>query len=296
MKRFEFLVEHYDFVTNGSPSTGSKTGPWESGTTLDHCPFACIIPSRLDPADSSLPHDFAIAIVIKFKKTWPVQAKRIEERIIWGHCFFYHPLKSEKSTGVTTDESSHDHADKNKRTEFLKDIKRRSVLSERKDVLINLEATTTATTTPPASATSAHATAPAAAVCLLAGLVLRLGGVIHKQSVEGQAVGEDIITNCRTTDVDGIQRDGVAALGGHLNGSEGGVHLRRDGCDGAVENCAYNEGFVSVRAGSGNSRAVARLRLAAEVPHSEATGRTIFELNSHRLIGAFHQKARWPVN
>lgn len=63
-----------------------------------------------------------------------------------------------------------------------------------------------------------------------------------------------------------------------------------------MENCAYNEGFVSVRAGSGSSRAVARLRLDAGVRNSEVTGRTILELNSHRLIGAFHQKARWPVS
>lgn len=50
--------------------------------------------------------------------------------------------------------------------------------------------------------------------------------------------------------------------------------------------------FVSVRAGSGNSRAVARSRLDAGVRRTQATGHTILELNGHRLIGAFHQKAR----
>lgn len=117
---------------------------------------------------------------------------------------------------------------KKRRTEFLKDIKRRSVLSERKKELKNLETAATATTTTTASATSGPATAPAAAVCLLASLVLGLGGVIHEQGIKRQAVRKDVIADCRATNVDGIQGNGVTALGGHLDGSEGGVHLRRD--------------------------------------------------------------------
>lgn len=122
------------------------------------------------------------------------------------------------------------------------------VLSERKEEVNELEATSTPAATTTTSATTRPATAPAAAFCLLAGLILGLGGVIHEQSVEGQAVGEDVITDCGATNVDGIERDRVAALGGHLDGSEGGVHLRRDGCDRAVENCAYRNCVVSLRA------------------------------------------------
>jgi hypothetical protein len=166
---------------------------------------------------------------------------------------FLSPSQVGKSPGVTTDESSHDHASKKKRrTEFLKDIKRRSVLSERKKELNNLETTATATTTTTAPATSGPATAPAAAVCLLASLVLGLGGVIHEQGIERQAVGKNVIADCRAANVDGIQRNGVTALGGHLDGSEGGVHLRGDRCNGAVENCTCKSGFVSVKADAGS--------------------------------------------
>lgn len=221
--------------------------------SFDHCPSAYIIPSHKDPVDSSPPQVSPVAIVIQVKKVVAdtSQGNRRERRKNRA-LLFLSPSQVGKSPGVTTDESSHDHANKKRRTEFLKDIKRRSVLSERKKELNNLETTATATTTRTASATSGPATAPAAAVCLLAGLVLGLGGVIHEQGVERQAVGEDVITDCRTTNVDGIQRNGVAALGGHLDGAEGGVHLRGDRCDGAVENCACRSGFVSVGADVGS--------------------------------------------
>lgn len=93
----------------------------------------------------------------------------------------------------------------------------------------------TATTTTPGTPATSTAAAP---VCLLAGLVLRLGGVVHEQSVQRQAVGEDVITDRGATDVDGVQRDRVTALGGHFHGAEGSVHLRGDRGDGAVENSA----------------------------------------------------------
>ena len=125
-----------------------------------------------------------------------------------------------------------------KGTEFLKDIKRRFVLSERKEEVNELEATSTPAATTTTSATTRPATAPAAALCLLAGLILGLGGVIHEQSVEGQAVGKDVITDCGATNVDGIERDRVAALGRHLDCAQARVHLRRDGRNGSVEDCS----------------------------------------------------------
>ena len=178
-----------------------------------------------------------------------------------------------------------------KGTEFLKDIKRRFVLSERKEEVNELEATSTPAATTTTSATTRPATAPAAALCLLAGLILGLGGVIHEQSVEGQAVGKDVITDCGATNVDGIERDRVAALGRHLDGSEGGVHLRRNGCDCAVENCAYMNCVVSLRAdadvGSEN-RGLSRGRRLAPERNEKARKQNVPFLSSMVTVSLAH--------
>lgn len=110
---------------------------------------------------------------------------------------------------------------------------------ECKEQLNNLEATTAATATTTAPATSATSTTATPTIRLLSGLILGLGGVVHQQSVEGQAVGKDVVSDSRATDVDGVQGYRITALGSHLYCSEGGVHLRRDGGDGAVENRAW---------------------------------------------------------
>lgn len=123
--------------------------------------------------------------------------------------------------------------------------KRRSVLLEilRKNYL---EATATTTTTASASAASGTtATTAAPTVCLLASLVLGLGGIVNKKCVQRQAVGEDVVANGRTANVDSVEREGVTTLGGHLDSSKRGVHLRRDRSDGTVKNCAYIEAFAS---------------------------------------------------
>ncbi len=48
---------------------------------------------------------------------------------------------------------------------------------------------------------------------------------------------QDVVTDGGATDVDGVEGDGVPAALGHLDRSESRVHLRRDGGDGAVDNC-----------------------------------------------------------
>lgn len=134
--------------------------------------------------------------------------------------------------------TSHDHAKVEQRTDLEDKKQRRSVLSGKKRNGLESTAPPAPTTATPASPATAATTA---SVCFLAGLVLRLGGVVHEQSIERQAVGEDVVADCGATDVDGVERDGVTALGGHLDGSEGGVHLRGDGGNGAVENGAWIE-------------------------------------------------------
>lgn len=82
---------------------------------------------------------------------------------------------------------------------------------------------------------SAPATAPAAVSGLLAGLVLRLGRIVDEEGVEGKGVGEDVVADGGAADVDRVEGDWVAAARGHFDGAQGGVHLRGDGGDGAVE-------------------------------------------------------------
>lgn len=104
-----------------------------------------------------------------------------------------------------------------------------------KEKALESTAPTAATTAPASSAT----TATTASVCLLAGLVLWLGSIVHEQGIERQTVGEDVVADCGATDVDGVEGERIAALGGHLDGAEGGVHLGRDRRNGAVKNGAW---------------------------------------------------------
>lgn len=122
---------------------------------------------------------------------------------------------------------------------------RNAELSSHKQ-LENLESATattagssTTTTTTASWSTATTRTTTATAVCLLARLVLGLWGVINKQGIERQAVGKNVVADCRAANVDGIKRNGVTALRCHLDGAERGVHLRGDGCNSSVENCAY---------------------------------------------------------
>lgn len=106
----------------------------------------------------------------------------------------------------------------------------------------NLEstsATTTAggTSTPSTASWSTTATTTTT-VCLLAGFVLGLGCVVDEEGIKGQAVGENVIADRGTADVDSVKRNCVTALGSHLDSAESGVHLRRDSHNGAVKNCA----------------------------------------------------------
>lgn len=127
-----------------------------------------------------------------------------------------------------------------KSNRISKTVTNAGLFSQRKTE--NLESTSTTTTAGRTSASSTaswSATATATTtVCLLAGLVLGLGCVIDKEGIEGKAVGENVIANCGTADVDGVKRNSVAALGGHLDSAERSVHLRGDGHDSAVKNCA----------------------------------------------------------
>ena len=132
-----------------------------------------------------------------------------------------------------------------------------------------------ATTT--SGATPSHTTATATTtLCFLARLVLGLRLVIDKESIQGQAVGKYVVPDRRTADINRVERDRVAALGGHLDGAQGGVHLRRDGGDGAVEDCSY---CLSVEPKKGCDS------------ENGWSGRTILQLDRHGLVGAFHQKA-----
>lgn len=106
----------------------------------------------------------------------------------------------------------------------------------------NLEstsATTTAGGTSTASTASWSTTATTTTtVCLLAGLVLGLGCIVDEEGIKGKAVGENVIADRGTADVDSVERNSVTALGGHLDSAERSVHLRRDSHNGAVKNCA----------------------------------------------------------
>lgn len=109
-----------------------------------------------------------------------------------------------------------------------------------------LEAATTTSTAAAAAPTASSSASGAATssatsttIRLLAGLVLGLGSVVDQQGVEGQRVGQDVEADGGATDVDCVEGDCVAALGSHLDGAQGRVHLRRDGSDGAVDDGAF---------------------------------------------------------
>ena len=136
------------------------------------------------------------------------------------------------------------------------------------------------TTTPPATSTTAHKTActTSTTVSLLARLVFRLGLVVHQQRIQRQTVRQDVVADRRAADVDRVERDRVAALGGHFDGAQCGVHLRRDGGHRAVEDSScFPPPIVSWY-----------------LLWGDANGRTILQFNRHRLVGAFHEKSIVP--
>jgi hypothetical protein len=105
----------------------------------------------------------------------------------------------------------------------------------------NLESTSTTTTagaSAPSTASWSTTATTATTVCLLARFVLRLRCVVDEEGIKGKAVGENVIANRGTADVDGVERNRVAALGGHLDGPERSVHLRGDRHNSAVKDCA----------------------------------------------------------
>jgi hypothetical protein len=123
-------------------------------------------------------------------------------------------------------------------TEFRKTETNAGLFSQKKTE--NLESTSTSTTagaSAPTASWSSTATTTTT-VCLLARLVLRLGRVVDEEGIKGKTVGENVIANGGTADIDGVERNGVAALGGHLDGPERSVHLRRDRHNSAVKDCA----------------------------------------------------------
>ena len=50
---------------------------------------------------------------------------------------------------------------------------------------------------------------------------------------------ENVVADRRASDVDRVEGYGLAALRGHLDGAEGGVHLWADSGYGAVEDSAW---------------------------------------------------------
>lgn len=136
-----------------------------------------------------------------------------------------------------------------------------------------LESSTPSPSPTTSSATSSNTTAASTTLCFLARLVLGLRLVVDEEGIQGQTVGENVVPDRGAADVNCVEGDGVAALGGHLDGAQGGVHLRRDGGDGAVENCSC---FLSE---------------SCSVYKNGLNRRTILQLDCHRLVGAFHQKA-----
>lgn len=114
-------------------------------------------------------------------------------------------------------------------------------LPRKKNPILETSAPTTST---PSAASTPHpatsaTTSATAAIRLLARLVLRLWLVVYKQRVERQAVGQDIMTDCRATNVDRVERDWVSSLRSHFHSTQSGVHLRRNRRNSAVQNGAF---------------------------------------------------------
>lgn len=95
------------------------------------------------------------------------------------------------------------------------------------------KATPASASSPSRSTASTSCTSPIR--CLFPRFVLRFRRVVDEESIQGERVGEDVVSDGRAADVDGVEADGVAALGRHFDSAEGGVHLGGDGGDGAVE-------------------------------------------------------------
>lgn len=98
------------------------------------------------------------------------------------------------------------------------------------------EPTTTTTSTSTSRSSPPSASTPISD--LLPSLILRLRRVIDQQRIQRQRVRQDVVSDSRTTDIDRVERDGVAAFGCHFDGAESGVHLGGDGGDGTVEDGA----------------------------------------------------------
>jgi hypothetical protein len=110
-----------------------------------------------------------------------------------------------------------------------------------------LETPSTSPASPTTSSTTASSSTTTAAsrttsICsLFACLVLRLWRVVNQECVERQTVGKDKVSDGGPAHVDCVQRDCFSAFDGHLDSSKSGVHLRRNRCDGSMENCAYTK-------------------------------------------------------
>lgn len=105
-------------------------------------------------------------------------------------------------------------------------------------------ASTATTTTSSSSSTTtgpaaAGATTPSTALCLFPSLVLGLRLIVDQQGIQRKTVGEDEVSDSRATDIDRVQRDRVAALGGHLDCSQSRVHLWRHRGDCTGEDGSY---------------------------------------------------------
>lgn len=102
--------------------------------------------------------------------------------------------------------------------------------------------THSASTRPPASASSpprASSPAVASARSLFPGDVLWLWRIVDEQCVKRKRFGQDVIPDHGAADRDLVEFNGEAAPGRELYGPESGVHLRGDGGDCTVYDCAW---------------------------------------------------------
>ena len=112
--------------------------------------------------------------------------------------------------------------------------------------LVFLKASPTASSPPSPPSTSTPATASttsraAPISSFFPGLVLWFRCIVDEKRVERETVGQDEVANVRAADVDRVEGDSIATFRCHLDSAQSSIHLRRDGGDRAVDDCACCE-------------------------------------------------------